>query len=90
MDDPLLVRGREPLRDLDRELDTPFARERSRSLELVSQRLTVEELHDGVGNARGEIEIVDGENVRMGERGHGFCFPLEASTSVRALAQMPG
>jgi hypothetical protein len=49
------------------------------------QGLALQELRDGVGGVRLPAEIVDGEDVRMGERGHCPRFALEAGQGVAIL-----
>ncbi len=77
VDDSLLVRGRQALGDLRGELDRLAGRQGA-VREPRAQRLALEQLHDGVGGGALAAEVVDREDVRMGERGDRLCLALEA------------
>src|SRR3954452_22379032 len=81
MDDALRVRGREALGDLSGVLRCALRGERA-CLERLSQRLSLEQLHDGEVPARGFAEIVNGEDVRVGERGDSEGFALEPRAGI--------
>ena len=68
MHDAALVRGREPLRDLRRDLERLANRERAFE-EALAQCLAFEELHHRVGASRLLAEIENGEDVRMRQGG---------------------
>src|SRR5262249_4243322 len=79
--DSLLVRGAEAVSDLRRPLDRLTRCDRS-TLDLVAERLSVEELHDRERAAVFAAEIVDRENVRVGERRDRARLALEAVERV--------
>ena len=81
VDDALLVRRGEALRDLQRVVDGLLLRDRS-AVEPVAQRLALQQLHDGVGDALVRSEIVNREDVRMRECRDRFGFPLEPRQRV--------
>ena len=79
---PLVVRGGEAVRDLQRVLDGLARRERADGREPLAQRLALEQLHDGVGDAAVLAEVVDGQDVRVRERRDGLRLALEARERV--------
>jgi len=89
MDDAFLVRRGHPPRGLERDLDRPLLRE-GPGFEPVAQRLSLEELRDGVRDALVEAEIVDREDVRVGERRDSLGFALESLPRVRVHGQSLG
>ena len=78
VDDALLMRGFERLRDLAGDRQGVTDRDRSTS-DLLRQILTFNELHDQRTHATGFFEAVDMRDVRMVQGGENFRFPLEAS-----------
>ena len=50
--------------------------------ERVAERFAGQQFHDGIHHARGFAEIVDGQDVRMRERGDGPGFALESRARV--------
>ena len=87
MHDPLLVSSREPPCHLDGQF-SGSARGEGSFLKAGAKGLTFEQLHHHVGRILVIGKIVDGEDVRMAERGQGLRLPLEASQGVRALRQV--
>ena len=81
VDDALAVRGGEALRDLERPVDRLLLRH-GRAVELAAQRLALEQLRHGVGDAVVRAEVEDREDVRMRERGDGLGLALEARERV--------
>ena len=77
VDDPLLVRRRESMRDLRRVL-RGLARRQRAGLEPLAQRFALQQLHDGVGHAVRGAEVEDREDVRVRERGDRARLALEA------------
>ena len=63
MDDALVVRRGEALRDLPRVVDRLAHRQRAR-LQPAAQRLPLEQLRDDVGRAVVDADVVDGQDVR--------------------------
>ena len=89
MDDALLVGRRQPPRDLGAHLDGLSHRERS-APQPLAQRLSLEQLHDGVGAPYVGAEVVYRKDVRMGEGRHRLGLALEAGQGVGALVQVGG
>ncbi len=81
VDDPLLVRRRETLRDLQRVVQGLLLRNGTR-IELPAQRLAFQQLHDGVGDAVLVAEVENRQDVRMRERRDGLRFALETRERV--------
>jgi hypothetical protein len=81
VDDALLVRGGEAPSDLERVIHGLLLRDRSR-VELPAQRLALQKLHDGVGDALLVAEVIDREDVRMGQGRDGLRFSLEPRERV--------
>ena len=86
---PLLVRGGEPARDLEGHVLRLGGGQGSFG-EPLAQGLPLEELHHGVGDAALAAEVVDGQDVGVGQRGHGLGFPLEPRQGVRIPGQLLG
>ena len=82
MDDALLVRGGETPGDLERVVHGLLRGDRA-GFELPAQRLALEELHDGVGDAVLRSEVEDRQDVRMRERRDGLRLALEPGERVR-------
>ncbi len=82
VNDPLLVRRREALRDLGCVVDDEVSGDRAR-IEPVAECLALQQLHHGIGNAVIRSEVEDRKNVRVGERGYRFRLALEAREHVR-------
>ena len=76
VDDALLVRGGEAPGDLERVVHGLLLRNRA-GVELAAQRLAFQKLHDGVGDAVLVAEVVDRQDVRMGERRDRLRLALE-------------
>jgi len=75
------VRGREPLGDGGPDLEGSPGGERA-AIEGGTQRLAFEKLRDRVGNATLTAKVMDGEDVRMRQRGDGPRFALEAGEGI--------
>src|SRR5262249_22528675 len=89
VDDPLLVRRGEPLRDLAGEEDALSLRDRS-PRESLAQRLALEELHRRVRDAVVSSEVEDRQDARMRERRDGQRLALEAGESGGVLRERLG
>ena len=63
MDQPLLVRGRQPLGDLQADAQDLLQLQRPGPVELLLQRDAVDELHDQVGRPCRLLDGVDGDDV---------------------------
>ena len=81
MDDALVVRGREAVGDLHGVVDGLAHRQRARA-EPIAQRLALEQLRDDVRRAVLLADVVDGEDVRMIERGGRLRLLLEAAEAI--------
>jgi len=77
VDDPLAVRRRKPLRDLERVVHCLLLRDGTH-VEPAAQGLALQELHDRVGDARVGSEIENREDVRVRECSNRLCFALES------------
>src|SRR5258708_26892413 len=86
MDDPLVVGGREAVGDLQGIFDGLARGERSGG-QPRAERLAIEQLHDRVYGLALLPEVVDGEDVWMGERGYGLGLALEARAGVGILGE---
>ena len=82
VDDTSLVRGGEALSDLQCVVHGPLLRDWPR-FELAPQRLALQKLHDGVGDAAVGSEVMNREDVRMRQRRDGFRLPLEPGQRLR-------
>ena len=78
---PFGVRGRQPVGDLDGELDRLAKRQRG-AVQPVAQALPVEQLRNDVGRPVVLADVVDGDDVRVVERGGGPRFELEAAQPI--------
>ena len=87
VDHALAVRGREPLRDLERIVDRLPLRNR-RALEPGAQGLSFQQLGHGEGDPALRLEVVDGQDVRMRQRRHGLGLALEALQRVPVRGQV--
>ncbi len=87
MDDPLVVGGREAAGDLQRIFDGLARGERS-SGQARAERLAIEQLHDRVCGLALLPEVVDGQDVWMGERGHGLGLALEAREGLGIVREV--
>ena len=74
--DPLVVRSRQPVCDLDRVLDRLACRERGLA-DSRPQRLPVEQLHNGIRHRSLVAEIEDAENVGMRQLSDAPGFAVE-------------
>jgi hypothetical protein len=89
MDDAALVRRGESLRDLMRPVDRAADGE-ARLLQPLAQRRSFEQLHHRVRDAVLAAEIVNGEDVRMGERGDRSRLALETRQRLRLVRHHVG
>ncbi len=86
MDDPFVVRGCQPSRNLDRVL-RGATRGESTAGQRLAHRLAVEQFHHGVGGLVGAAEVVNGQDVGVRQRGHGLRLALESrQASGRVLS----
>ncbi len=87
VDDALGMRGGETVRhgyaDFHR-----LAPGQRRAAEAVAQRLALQQLGDGVGEALLRAEIMDGQYVRMRQRRHSFGLPLKTGQGLRVFGHM--
>ena len=84
MDDPLQVRAGQSVGDRRSDLDGLSPR-KSGGREPVSQRLPFEQLRHDVEDALVRSEIMDGQDVRVRQRGDGLRLALEARQRVGVL-----
>ena len=89
MDDPLLVRRGEALRELHRVVDGLPHRDRA-GTETATQRLALEELGDDVRRTLVRTEVVDGGDVRVVEHARGAGLLLEAFQAIGVLRERGG
>ena len=89
MDDSGLVRPREPVGDLDGELEEPLHGERAGG-EQLAERLALDELHRDVGQRARGADLIDRDDVRMVERRHRARFLLESPDAIRLGGQRLG
>ena len=91
VDDPLLVRGGEAVRDLHRIVDR-LARRKPATREHRAQRLALEQLLDDVRGVVASVrsDVVDRGDVRVIEHARGFRLLLEAAQAVRILREGGG
>ena len=82
MDDAFLMGRGEAPGDLQRVVDRLHLDERA-AVEPRAKGVSLEKLRHGVGNAPGVAELVDRQDVRMRQRGHGFRLALEARVRFR-------
>ena len=88
VDDAFLVRGGQAEGDLAGDLDGACGRKRA-VVEPLAQRLALEQLGDGVSEAVDGAEVVDGQDVGVGERGDRLRLALEAGERRRVLGDAP-
>ena len=86
MDDALRVRGGQALRHLHAQVDG-LAPGEGAALHPLAQRLALQQLHDRVGQPLVVPEVVDGDDVRVGERRQRACLALEAGEGALVLGQ---
>ena len=86
--DPLLVRRREALRDLQRVADRPARREGPAG-EPLAQRLAFEQLRDDVGRAVVRADVVDRQDVRVVQRRRRLRLLLESARGARGRRRTP-
>ena len=85
MDDPVVVGGAEALGDLGRVIDGLAHRQWPLG-DASPQRLALQQLGHRVRDAVRSPEVEYGEDVRVGGRGDGLGFPLEARECRGVLA----
>ena len=78
---PFSCAAARPLRDLQRVVHGLLQGDRAR-VEPAAQRLALQQLHDGEGDAVVGAEVVDREDVRMRERRDGLRLALEPRERV--------
>ena len=89
VDDSLLVGGGEGVGDLASDGECAAKREGAAGEERA-ERLTLEELGDGEVDAAGLADVVEGEDVGVGEGGDGTRFALEASEDLVIVREVVG
>jgi hypothetical protein len=83
MQDALVVRGGQPITQLQRERDRPLGGQRAPQ-QTGAQRLAGEQLAHEVGRRAGAADVVDGEHVRVAQRTDGSDLLLEAAQLLGA------
>lgn len=86
VDDALGVRGGEPIRDRRADLDGLAPGDRS-LLQPIAKRFAFQQFHDRIGNGLVRAVVVDSEDVRMGKRGDGSGFALEAGQPFGVIGE---
>ena len=86
---PFSCAAARPARDLDRDVDRLADRQRRRSRP-VAQRLALEQLRDEVRRAVVRADVVERDDVGVGERRDGARLLLEAAQAVRVRRQVAG
>ena len=86
VNDSLLVRSGEAVRDLDADLDR-LARRHGATFQPLAKRFTFEQLGDGVGRALVKPDVVNGQDVRMRQRRDRPGFALEPRAPVGILCE---
>jgi hypothetical protein len=86
VNDPLLVRGGEAMRHLQRAVDRPARRQFS-ARERGAQRLSFQELADDVGRAFVRPDVVDRRDVGVVQEARRFRLLLEAVQPVRVVGE---
>ena len=81
VDDPLLVRGFERLRDLLRDRQRLVERDRA-ACDALREILALDQFHHERGDALALFEPVDGGDIRMVQRGEDFGFTLKPREPV--------
>ena len=89
MDDPLGVRGRQPLGYRSRDIHR-FAPGQCACVHALTNRLAVEQLHHRERQAVDDAELVNRQDARMRERRHGPGFRLEPLTQKRVGGDVRG
>jgi hypothetical protein len=87
VDDPLGVGRLQTARRLDR-VAQDLANRRSSPRDELPEVLTLQKLRDDVGRALVRAHVVDGEDVRMVERGDGTSLALEQAETLRIPAEL--
>src|SRR5581483_5435315 len=100
MDDLLVMRGGEAVRELDGEVDGPLrrdgtfwshigrgVRDRGVAVHHIAQRPSLEELGDDEGRAFVRAEFEDGEEIRMIQHAGGASFLLEAAKTIAVVRE---
>ena len=87
--DAPVVRGREGVRDRDRELQHPRSR-KAAGRELAGQRVSLDQLHRQERAVARFFHRVDGDDVRMVERGQGARLAAETLEPLRISGQRHG
>src|SRR5208282_5887606 len=86
MDDAFGVSCIEPIGNLDAQIKHLLDPQRL-ARDPVSERLTLQQFHGDEGSPIGLIDLVDGANARMVQRGRGFGLALESAESLRVVSQ---
>ena len=86
MDDPAIVCGREPERQLHRPLER-LARRRRAALEPLAKRLPFEQLHDRMRDAAVGADVVERQDVGMVDGRDRARFALESRQRIRVAGE---
>ena len=89
VNDAFLVRGRQPMSDLNGEIDGGLLRQRAIQ-QRVAQRLAVEQLRHHERQLAFDAHIEDRDNVGVIERGGGLRFVLEAVETIGVQRELGG
>ena len=92
VDDSFVVRRSQTAGDLDRDLHS-LARRRRVGGETLAEGFALEQFGDGVDDRRAwrqrvRADVVDGEDVRVRERGDSLRFALEALAACRVVGEL--
>jgi len=87
MDNPLLMRFLQGLRDFRSNLQNLIERQRA-FRQPFGERLAFEVLHDQEVGAVLPADVIERADIRMLERGNGFRFPLHALLQFRIRGKM--
>ena len=90
MDDAALVRGREPARDLDGEVNRLGRREPLVLQQAIAERLAFEQLHHRIDDARLVPDVVEREDVWMVQSRHRTRLALEAREPIGVALGLGG
>ena len=82
MDDALFVCGVERLRDLTRYLEGFGSRQRAPGLQPFGERLAFNQLQHERAKIAVVLDVIDGSNIRVVDRGEDARFALESLQSV--------